>query len=39
MAEGKLLKIINDDIFFYEGIRKCKNFMLEHPEVDLIGRF
>ena len=38
MAEGKLLKIINDDdMFFYEGIRKCKHFMLEHPEIDLIG--
>ena len=38
MAEGKLLKIINDDdMFYYEGIRKCKKFMLENPEFDLIG--
>jgi len=38
LAEGKLLKIINDDdIFYYAGIRKCKEFMLEHQEIDLLG--
>jgi glycosyltransferase involved in cell wall biosynthesis len=38
LAEGKLLKIINDDdIFYYKGIRKCKEFMLEHPEIDMLG--
>jgi len=38
MAEGKLLKIINDDdIFDYNGIRKCKDFMLENTEFDIMG--
>jgi len=38
IADGKLLKIINDDdIFYYDGIRKCKEFMLEHSEIDLLG--
>jgi len=38
IADGVLLKIINDDdMFYYEGIRKCKNFMLENKEIDIIG--
>jgi len=38
MAKGTLLKIItDDDAFYYPGIQKCKEFMLNHPEIDVIG--
>ena len=38
MAKGSLIKIItDDDAFYYPGIQECKNFMLEHPEIDVVG--
>lgn len=38
MARGELLKLVtDDDAFYYPNIRKCKQFMLEHPEYDLLG--
>jgi glycosyltransferase involved in cell wall biosynthesis len=38
LASGKLIKIVNDDdVIYYEGIRKCKEFMLQHPEIDVLG--
>ncbi len=38
MAQGELIKIISDDdIFHYPSIALCRKFMLEHPEVDLVG--
>ena len=36
MAKGTLIKkIIDDDIFSYEAIRKCADYMLKNPETDL----
>ncbi|MBU6321339.1 MAG: glycosyltransferase [Patescibacteria group bacterium] len=38
LAKGKLLKTLtDDDIVYYDHIQKCKAFMLEHPEIDVIG--
>ena len=38
MARGELIKIItDDDSFYWPGIQLCKQFMLEHPEIDLLG--
>ena len=38
MAKGELIKLItDDDVFYYPGIQECKRFMLEHPEVDVLG--
>ena len=38
MAKGSLIKIItDDDAFYYPGIQECKNFMLEHPEIDVLS--
>ncbi len=38
MARGELIKIItDDDVFYYPGIQKCKQFMLTHPEIDILG--
>jgi glycosyltransferase involved in cell wall biosynthesis len=38
LAQGKLIKVItDDDVFFYPGIRICKEFMLAHPEIDLLA--
>ena len=38
IARGELIKIItDDDVFSYESVLACKKFMLEHPEIDLIG--
>lgn len=35
MAKGILLKkIIDDDVFCFEAIRKCKNQLLAHAEID-----
>ncbi len=37
MAKGIVIKkIIDDDVFCYDAIRKCKQFMLQNPRVDLI---
>jgi glycosyltransferase involved in cell wall biosynthesis len=38
LAEGDLIKYISDDdIFFYDKIREQRDFMLAHPEIDMIG--
>lgn len=38
LAEGVLIKAISDDdMFCYESIRKCKQFMLEYEEIDILG--
>jgi glycosyltransferase involved in cell wall biosynthesis len=37
MARGTIIKkIIDDDVFCYPAIRKCKDFMLLHPAVDVV---
>jgi len=37
-SRGILLKIItDDDAFDYSTINACKNFMLEHPDIDVIN--
>ncbi|HWZ16320.1 MAG TPA: glycosyltransferase [Mucilaginibacter sp.] len=37
MAKGIILKkVIDDDVFYYHAIRKCKDFMLANPLVDVI---
>ena len=37
MARGEVIKkIIDDDVFCYPAIRKCKDFMLQHPQADLV---
>ena len=37
MARGAIIKkIIDDDVFGYEAIRECKNYMLQNPGVDVI---
>ena len=37
LAKGDIIKkIIDDDVFCYTAIRKCKNYMLLHPEVDVL---
>lgn len=36
MAEGKIIKkIMDDDVFSLTAIRKCKDWMLENPAVDI----
>ncbi|HWZ03611.1 MAG TPA: glycosyltransferase [Mucilaginibacter sp.] len=36
MAKGTLIKkIIDDDVFDFSAIRQCKQFMLDHPNVDV----
>jgi glycosyltransferase involved in cell wall biosynthesis len=38
MARGEIIKIItDDDVFFYPGIEKCKEFMLSHPQIDVLN--
>lgn len=37
LANGTIIKkIIDDDVFCYRAIRKCKDFMLANPEVDVV---
>lgn len=37
-ARGTLIKIINDDdAYYFPAIEACKKFMLEHPEIDILG--
>jgi glycosyltransferase involved in cell wall biosynthesis len=37
MAKGTLIKkIIDDDVFCYEAIKKCKGYMLQNPQVDVL---
>lgn len=38
MAKGSLIKIItDDDAYSYPDIRRCRNFMENHPEIDVLG--
>lgn len=38
LAKGKLIKIISDDdAFHYPSIKRCKEYMLSRPEIDVIG--
>ena len=37
-ANGELIKIItDDDIYAYDRIKQCKEFMLQNPEKDMLG--
>jgi glycosyltransferase involved in cell wall biosynthesis len=37
MAKGVVVKkIIDDDVFCYEAIRKCRDYMLQNPEIEII---
>lgn len=37
-ARGDLIKIVtDDDIFYYPNIQICKNFMLNHNKIDILG--
>jgi len=37
MAKGTIIKkVIDDDVFCYNAIRKCKTYMLEHTDIDVI---
>ena len=37
IARGTLVKkIIDDDVFCYSAIRKCKEYMLQNPQVDVV---
>jgi glycosyltransferase involved in cell wall biosynthesis len=37
MAKGTIIKkIIDDDVFCYKSIRKCKNYMLQNPSIDVM---
>ncbi|MCX2492580.1 glycosyltransferase [Pedobacter sp. PF22-3] len=37
IAKGSIIKkIIDDDVFDFTSIRKCANYMIAHPEVDVI---
>ena len=37
LARGALIKkIIDDDIFCYTSIRLCKQYMLDHPDIDVL---
>src|SRR5438105_5011530 len=36
-ASGTIIKkIIDDDVFGYDAIRHCKNYMLQNPAVDVV---
>lgn len=37
-ARGTLIKIItDDDAYHFQTINKCKEFMLSHPDIDILG--
>lgn len=37
LAKGTIIKkIIDDDVFDYQSIRKCANYMIDHPEIDVM---
>ncbi|HTD40652.1 MAG TPA: glycosyltransferase [Mucilaginibacter sp.] len=37
MANGTIIKkIIDDDVFCYKAIQECKNYMLQHPTIDVM---
>jgi len=38
LARGELIKLLSDDDdFYWPGIQACKEFMLAHPEIDILG--
>jgi glycosyltransferase involved in cell wall biosynthesis len=38
LSKGELIKIItDDDIFYYPAINDCKDFMLKHKQIDILG--
>jgi glycosyltransferase involved in cell wall biosynthesis len=38
MAGGKLIKLLSDDdVFCFDVIRRCKEYMLIHPEIDALN--
>ncbi|MBS1647822.1 MAG: glycosyltransferase [Bacteroidetes bacterium] len=38
LAKGELIKIISDDDFYdFEEIKKCKEFMIQNPEYDVLA--
>ena len=38
LARGELIKIItDDDVYYWPAIQQCKEFMLAHPEIDILG--
>ncbi|MBI2478229.1 MAG: glycosyltransferase [Planctomycetia bacterium] len=38
LARGDLIKLVSDDdLFYYPGVRRCRSFMLENDEVDVIA--
>jgi len=38
LAKGDVIKIItDDDLFDFEAIQVCKQYMLKHPETDVLG--
>jgi glycosyltransferase involved in cell wall biosynthesis len=38
LAKGLLIKIItDDDAFYFPAIRACKEYMLKHPDIDVMG--
>jgi glycosyltransferase involved in cell wall biosynthesis len=38
IAKGILIKVItDDDAFYYPAINACKEYMLKHPEIDVLG--
>ena len=38
LARGELIKLItDDDVYCYPEIRICKNFMLSHPDIDMLS--
>jgi len=38
MARGELIKTMSDDdVYYYDEMQKCKDFLLAHPEIDALG--
>lgn len=38
MAKGELMKTMSDDdVYYYDEMQKCKEFLLAHPEIDALG--
>src|ERR1035437_5593558 len=38
LAKGDLIKVVtDDDAYNYMVIKRCKDFMIQHPEIDVLG--
>ena len=38
MARGKIIKLLtDDDVFDFDAIKRCKDYMLEHPNIDFLN--